>query len=134
MTVREDSDIFEQAQFRLEREADDARDLADAYGLEYVDVTRFRIDNNLFRSVPFDLMLRYLFIPESREGGRLSIVAADPTDVVKIDDELTITAGLRRRSLVVPRRMAPLPIASARLEGSSLVVSFARGSGGAEAV
>lgn len=59
---------------------------------------------------------------------------ADPgrLDVVKIDDELTITAGLRRRSLKVPRRIAPLALASARLEGSSLVVSFSRSAAGAE--
>jgi len=102
MVVRDDSDIFEQAQFRLQREADDAREVADAYGLEYVDVTRFRIDNNLFRSVPFDLMLRYLFIPESREGGRLSIVAADPTDVVKID-EIEMLLGENVEVKVGPR-------------------------------
>ena len=33
------------------------------YGLEFVDLTRFRIDNDLFRRIPFDLMLRYGFIP-----------------------------------------------------------------------
>jgi hypothetical protein len=35
-------------------------------------VTRFRIDNDLFRSVPFDLMLRYGFIPEAQLDGRLA--------------------------------------------------------------
>ncbi len=51
---------------------------------------------------------------------------ADPKrlDVAKVDDELTITTGLRRRSLKLPRRMARLDLASARLEGSSLRVAF----------
>ena len=75
-----------------------------------------------------------------REGSEYRVVVplpgADPDrlDVVKIDDELTITAGLRRRSLKVPRRIAPLSLASARLEGSSLVVSFSRAAADAEAV
>jgi arsenite-transporting ATPase len=53
---------------------------------------------------------------------------ADPDrlDVAKVDDELTITAGVRRRSLKLPRRIAPLSLASARLEGTSLRVSFRR--------
>jgi arsenite-transporting ATPase len=46
-------------------------------------------------------------------------------DVAKIDDELTITAGNRRRSLILPRRIAPLHLVGARLEGPSLVVRFA---------
>jgi arsenite-transporting ATPase len=47
-------------------------------------------------------------------------------DVVKIHDELTITTGLRRRSLKLPRRIAPLPVVGAKLEGACLVVRFAR--------
>ncbi len=53
---------------------------------------------------------------------------ADPDrlDVAKVDDELTITSGVRRRSLKLPRRLAPLDLASARLDGTSLRVSFRR--------
>ena len=53
---------------------------------------------------------------------------ADPTrlDVAKIDDELTITTGVRRRLLMLPRRFAPLTLSAAKLEGSSLVVRFTR--------
>jgi hypothetical protein len=49
---------------------------------------------------------------------------ADALGVAKADDELTITAGTRRRSLKLPRRMARLDVAGARLEGRSLRVSF----------
>jgi len=45
-------------------------------------------------------------------------------DVVKIDGELTVTAGSRRRSLLLPRRVASLALTGARLEGASLVVRF----------
>jgi hypothetical protein len=47
-------------------------------------------------------------------------------DVTKLDDELTITTGLRRRLIMLPRRFAPLTLKGARLEGPSLVVRFAR--------
>ena len=51
---------------------------------------------------------------------------ADPRhlDVAKVDDELTITTGLRRRSLKLPRRIAGCDLVSARLEGASLRVGF----------
>ncbi|MEM9558317.1 MAG: GspE/PulE family protein [Acidobacteriota bacterium] len=66
-------------------DARQARETAERYGLEYVDVENFRIQNDLFRRVPYDLMLRYRFLPESVANGRLTVVMADPTDVRKID-------------------------------------------------
>ncbi len=75
-----------EARARLDREREEAEALARRYGLEFVDMTRFRIDNDLFRGIPFDLMLRYGFIPEAQLDGRLSVVMADPSDVVKIDE------------------------------------------------
>ncbi len=63
-----------------------AREIAELYGLEYVDVSRLRIDNDLFRTTPFDLMLRYGFIPEAQLEGRVSIVMANPTDITKLDE------------------------------------------------
>jgi arsenite-transporting ATPase len=74
-----------------------------------------------------------------REGDAYTAVVplpgADPAslDVVKVDDELTITSGLRRRLLKLPRRIAPLELAAAKLEGPELVVRFARPVGAAEA-
>ena len=44
------------------------------------------MQNDLFRSIPVELMLRYVFVPEEQLPGRLSIVMADPTDVRKIDE------------------------------------------------
>ena len=51
---------------------------------------------------------------------------ASRLDVVKVDDELTITTGVRRRSIKLPRRVAPLALAGAKLEGPTLVVRFVR--------
>ena len=51
----------------------------------------------------------------------------DALDVAKLDDELIVRAGPRRRALKLPRRLVGLGLASARLEGGRLVVRFARG-------
>ncbi len=67
-------------------EGERARRLADRYRLEFVDMQRFRIDNDLFRSIPADLMLRYGFVPYRREGQALVIVVSDPTDLPLIDE------------------------------------------------
>ncbi len=70
-----------------------AQALAERLGLPYVDVAAFRVDAELFRSIPVEWMLRYAFIPEKRTEKSLTIVCADPADVVKLD-ELELLAGL----------------------------------------
>ena len=63
-----------------------ARELAERCRLGYVDLRCFQPDPELFRSVPADLMFRYGFLPHRRERGKLVVVAADPTNVVALDE------------------------------------------------
>ena len=63
-----------------------ARKLAERYHVEFVDMDEFRIDQELFRSIPADMMLRYGFVPHRREGKSLVIVVSDPTDLPMIDE------------------------------------------------
>jgi type II secretory ATPase GspE/PulE/Tfp pilus assembly ATPase PilB-like protein len=63
-----------------------ARRLAERYRLEFVDLAKFSIDHDLFRTIPADLMLRYGFVPYHREGESLVIVVSDPTDLPMIDE------------------------------------------------
>jgi len=63
-----------------------ARKLAERYHVEFVDMDEFRIDQELFRSIPADLMLRYGFVPHRRDGKALVIVVSDPTDLPMIDE------------------------------------------------
>jgi type II secretory ATPase GspE/PulE/Tfp pilus assembly ATPase PilB-like protein len=79
-----------------------ARRLAERYRLEFVDMNTFRIDQDLFRSIPADLMLRYSFVPLRRDGKTLLIVVSDPTDLPMIDElgvllatPLKVTVGAR---------------------------------------
>jgi len=80
----------------------EARHLAERYGLEYADLDHFRIDNELFRSIPADLMLRYGFVPYRRDGRALVIVVSDPSDLPMID-ELELLLATPLRVLVGPR-------------------------------
>jgi type IV pilus assembly protein PilB len=66
--------------------------MAERYRLEFIDMNEFRIDQELFRSIPADLMLRYGFVPYRREGRSLVIVVSDPTDLPMID-ELAVQLG-----------------------------------------
>src|SRR3954471_9744874 len=70
-----------------------ARQLADRYRLEFVDMDEFRINQELFRTIPADLMLRYGFVPYKREGNALVIVVSDPTDLPMID-EVSVVLGM----------------------------------------
>src|SRR4029453_17974288 len=83
-------------------ELDQARRLADRYRLEFVDMDTFRIDQDLFRSIPADLMLRYGFVPYRRDGKTLVIVVSDPSDLPMIDElavllstPIRVTVGVR---------------------------------------
>src|SRR5881296_2493856 len=83
-------------------ELEQARRLAERYRLEFVDMDTFRIDQDLFRSIPADLMLRYGFVPHRRVGKALEIVVSDPTDLPMID-ELAVLLGTPIKVVVGPR-------------------------------
>jgi type IV pilus assembly protein PilB len=70
-----------------------AEAMAERLGLPFVDLASFRVDPELFRSIPVEWMLRYAFIPESRSEKSLVVICADPTDVVKLD-ELELLVGV----------------------------------------
>jgi hypothetical protein len=68
------------------------RRLAERIHVEFVDMDEFRIDQELFRSIPADLMLRYGFVPYRRDGRALVIVVSDPTDLPMIDELALVLA------------------------------------------
>jgi type IV pilus assembly protein PilB len=70
----------------LENEATAARALAARYRCEFVDLKETRIDHDLFRSVPVDLMFRYNFVPLQAINGTLDIALADPRHLNLIDE------------------------------------------------
>ena len=76
-TIRINTPDEEQAQ---------ARTLAARYRCEFIDLKESRIDADLFRTVPVDLMFRYHFVPLHLQNGTLEIALADPRQIVLIDE------------------------------------------------
>jgi type IV pilus assembly protein PilB len=69
---------------------------AERLGLPYVDLASFRVDAELFRSIPVEWMVKYGFVPESRTDKAMAIICADPADVVRLDElELLVGVPLR---------------------------------------
>jgi type IV pilus assembly protein PilB len=71
-------------------EVREAKALARRYRLPYVDLLPpdgdSPIDYSLLGELPVDLMLRDQFVPLRREGKRLHIAMADPTDLERLDE------------------------------------------------
>jgi type IV pilus assembly protein PilB len=67
-------------------EAVQAEALARRYRCDFVDLKSTKIDHELFRSVPVDLMFRYHFVPLQNHNGTLEIALADPRQIVLIDE------------------------------------------------
>jgi type IV pilus assembly protein PilB len=74
-----------------QHERDFARKLAERYRLSFIDLKEQRIDPELFRTIPADLMFRYNFVPLEVQNNILSIAVADPS--VQMSDELPLLLG-----------------------------------------
>ena len=72
-----------------------ARDLAERLGLEFDPLDEFRVDPDLFQTIPVEVMLRYQFLPLRSEGETLHVVMADPSDVTRLNEvELVLARPL----------------------------------------
>ncbi len=82
-------------------EVREARALALRYRLPFVDLLpregQSPIDYSLLGEIPVDLMVRNQFVPLRREGNRLHVAIADPTDLERLDE---LAGALRAR--IVP--------------------------------
>ena len=65
--------------------------LAERYRVPFIDLSEQRIDPELFRSIPAELMFRYNFVPLESHDHSLTVVVADPSQLV--NDELTLLLG-----------------------------------------
>jgi type IV pilus assembly protein PilB len=76
----------------LGEEQAQAQTLARRYCCDFIDLKESRIDADLFRTVPVDLMFRYHFIPLHAQNGTLEIALSDPRQITLID-ELSVLLG-----------------------------------------
>ncbi|MCZ2079817.1 MAG: type II/IV secretion system protein [Bryobacteraceae bacterium] len=70
----------------IEQEVAQARALAARYRCDFIDLREGKIDHDLFRSIPVDLMFRYNFVPLGGHNGTLEIALADPRHLNLIDE------------------------------------------------
>jgi type II secretory ATPase GspE/PulE/Tfp pilus assembly ATPase PilB-like protein len=80
-------------------EAAEAQALAQRYHYEFIDLREARIDHDLFRSIPVDLMFRYNFVPIQAEDGTLEIALADPRNLNLVDELTVLLLRVRVASL-----------------------------------
>jgi len=73
-------------------ERDQTQRLAERYRCPFVDLNDVRIDPELFRVIPADLMFRFNFVPLQAHDHQLIIAVADPSQVL-LSDELTLLLG-----------------------------------------
>jgi type IV pilus assembly protein PilB len=75
-------------------ERDQARRLAERYRCPFIDLREQRIDPDLFRSIPAEMMFRYNFVPLEAHDGTLVVAMADPSQL-QLTDELSLLLGKR---------------------------------------
>jgi type IV pilus assembly protein PilB len=69
-----------------EEERARAEALARRYHAEFVDLKNFRIQHDLLRTVPVELMFRYNFVPIEQREDALVIAVSDPSRLMVLDE------------------------------------------------
>ena len=72
--------------------------LAARYHAEFVDLKNFKIQHDLLRTVPVELMFRYNFVPIEQQADALVIAVSDPSRLMVLDE----IAGLLSHR-IIPR-------------------------------
>lgn len=85
-----------------EDEVAKAQALAEKLGLPFDDLSNFRVDPELLRHIPVEVMLRYQFVPLHREGEVVVVAMADPSDVLMVD-EVELALGSPVEVRVAPK-------------------------------
>ena len=67
-------------------EEERSQQLANRYRCEFINLLDYKIDHDLFHSIPVDLMFRYNFVPLRTQGDTLEIAMADPSQLMMIDE------------------------------------------------
>jgi type IV pilus assembly protein PilB len=76
----------------VQAERERSRTIAERYRCPFVDLNEVRIDPELFRSIPAELMFRFNFVPLEARENQLVVAVADPSHVL-LSDELPLLLG-----------------------------------------
>src|SRR5579863_7483889 len=86
-------DLHPEASHEDTGERERTQKLAERYRVPFIDLVEQRIDPELFRSIPAELMFRYNFVPLESHNNSLVVVVSDPSQLV--NDELALLLGKR---------------------------------------
>jgi len=75
-----------------QQQYDRALRLSERYRCPFIDLNEMRIDPELFRGIPADLMFRFNFVPLELRDSQLIVAVADPSQVL-LTDELPLLLG-----------------------------------------
>ncbi len=78
---------------RVITEEEYARAVAMELGIEYIDLSHYEVDDELFNSIDVAMMRRYCFVPHRRGRKEISLIMHDPGNVDSIE-ELEVQLGL----------------------------------------
>jgi type IV pilus assembly protein PilB len=70
--------------------------LAERYRCTFIDLREQRIDPELLRSIPAELMFRFTFVPLEAHNGSLAVALSDPSQLA-MTDELSFLLGKKLR-------------------------------------
>jgi type IV pilus assembly protein PilB len=85
------------ARIATQTDLERAQELADRYCFQFVDLRNFKVDQELLRSIPLDLMVRYEFFPLEAVDQTLAIAIAEPAALDRLDE---LEIRLDRRLLI----------------------------------
>jgi general secretion pathway protein E/type IV pilus assembly protein PilB len=90
------------------REEDVLAVLAEACGMEVVDLQKVTVDPDTLKAMPSKLVHRRTLMPLTRENGTLIVATGDPFDVHSLDELHTLTGLHIRPVLASPREISRL--------------------------
>lgn len=59
--------------------------IAEQFGLEYIDLDKHNIPQNILNLVPQEIVQKYSVLPLSKENGRMKLIISDPLDLDMLD-------------------------------------------------
>jgi len=77
---------FNLVRLGIVREDDITQLLSEQYGVPFINLRHFEIDETVIKLIPTEVAQKYLVVPVNRTGATLTIAMADPTNVFAMDD------------------------------------------------
>ncbi len=87
---------------RLITEEEYAKAVALELGIEYIDLSHYEVNDELFNSIDVALMRRYCFMPHQKAGKEILLIMHDPGNVDSIE-ELEVQLGMPIRPVVASK-------------------------------